>query len=661
MPTLRPILVTLGILLAASALGQAPSPDLASLQEMLLDHQHPRGQSQAALLLVQHVAPESEKIVRQGLQQAEDGEVFLALANAVRFCQDGRYLDDLLPALAVNRPGVRQAAAEALAALPTADLVARLAQLAEDAKAEAAARQAAIWTLGRCGRKAAVPVLLGHLAGNNEGLRRAAAEALVDLTGQNFGTDLDRWNAWWNRQKELSGERWLEQRLAFQTSRANRLDGDLERARNQVLRLHQQFYNRLPAAERLTYIQSVVEQDDPAVRALAVLWSVELLPSSDAARQRALAQVLLRLSHDGTAEVQRAAVLGLGRVDDPAVLERLHALLQKARPLVRAAAARSLAMLARASGMEGGERYKQVVPALQKALEDPALEVVIEAAEDLGALGAQGAGPVLTGLLRHHSEPVRQAAAQALERVADATVLDRLLDALDDPNATVRFSVVGALARAAGNGGDVPTATTQRLLTRLEALLLRDADPGVRSRTATVLGECGTPALLPSLWRCAAAAEDGRVQEKAWAAFIEVLGRSGNLVLLQEWDRTLSAAKQAARRLQLLGEMANRWQKSLERKAAAGAAQEMLVQAQLEQGKWAAALPQVRELLLRSGTDAEMNQRLRWLLTAGEQALQEGNRAEALRVAQEGLPYLPRAGALAGAFEKLEKQAARKE
>ncbi len=647
-----------GVLIATPAGAQTPPADAGALREMLLDRQHPRVQSQAALLLVQAGGAESERVVRQALQQTEDAEVFLALAAAVRVARDGRFLEELLAALAVNRLGVRQGAAEALAALPGPEVVCRLQALAADAHADAAARQAALWALGRSGRKAAVPALLAGLGDPSDGVRRAAAEALSEMTGKNLGPGPDAWQSWWARQKDLGEEQWLEERLAYQAGRAYRLDGDLERARNQVLRLHQQYYNRLPASERLAYVQSLVDQDDPAVRALAVLWAVEMLPAADSTKQRALGQILVRLSGDGTVEVQRAAVLGLGRVDDPAALARLDALLHNGRPAVRAAAARSLALRARA---DGAERARQVIPALQRALEDPALEVVVEAAEDLGVLGAREAGPVLTGLLRHPSEPARQAAARALERVADASVVDRLLDALDDGNAAVRFSVVGALARAAGDGKNLAPETRGRLLSRLETLLLHDADPGVRGRTATVLGECGTSAMLPSLWGCVTAGEDGRVQEKAWAAFVEVLARSGNLALLQEWDHTLSAAKQGVRRLQLLGELANRWQKGPNRTSVAGPAQELLVQGQIEQGKWAAAFPLVRDLLARPGTDADLAQRLQWLLTIGELALREGNRAEALHAVQEAQPYLQRAGALAQSFEKLERDAAGKQ
>jgi HEAT repeat protein len=310
--------------------------------------------------------------------------------------------------------------------------------------------------------------------------------------------------------------------------------------------------------------------------------------------------------------------------------------------------------------MEGQERQQQILRDLQKALEDPALEVVIEVAEDLGALGAPEAGPVLTGLLKHQSEPARQAAAQALERVADVAVLDRLVDALDDSSSAVRFSVLGAIDRAAGNAAPAD-ALRQRLQSRLEDLLLHDADPGVRSRAATVLGECGSASQLQTLWRCVLTAEDGRVQEKAWAAFLEVLVRSGSLPLLQEWEHTLASVKQASRRLQLLNEVSARWMKNPERKLVAGPAQEILVQAQLEQGKWTAAYPQVRELLTRPASDVELSQRLQWLLTVGQQALQEGNKAEALRVAQEAQPYLYPGSTLSAEFQKLEKQATRKD
>jgi hypothetical protein len=154
--------------------------------------------------------------------------------------------------------------------------------------------------------------------------------------------------------------------------------------------------------------------------------------------------------------------------------------------------------------------------------------------------------------------------------------------------------------------------------------------------------------------------EDGRVQEKAWAAFVEILVRSGSLRLLREWDKALTASRQGPRRLQMLAEVAGRWQRRAEFKAVAGTAQEILIEALLELGKWASAAPVVRDLLNRPGDESETDRRLRWMLTVGEQALHEGNRTEALRAVEAARPYLPRSGAVAESFDRLE-QAAHKE
>jgi len=109
--------------------------------------------------------------------------------------------------------------------------------------------------------------------------------------------------------------------------------------------------------------------------------------------------------------------------------------------------------------------------------------------------------------------------------------------------------------------------------------------------------------------------------------------------------------------VQLLTELSARWQKKPELQSQAAAAQDALIVAHIEQGKWAAAWPLVRESLARPGSEADGAKRLQWLLAIGELALKEGSRAEALKIALEAQPYLPKQGSLADAFEKLDKMA----
>jgi HEAT repeat protein len=636
--------------------------ELGNLRELLQDREDPRGQSQAALLLVQSHDSGAERIVRRGLLQPENEESFLALAAAVRLRQDRRFLDELLAALSANRPRIRQMVAETLAVLADHRLVKRLEKLAKDAKCDLRVRQTALWTLGRCGRQEAAAVLVEMLNCDSDDLRRVAAGALADLTGQNYGNEWERWRTWWARHKDLTGEQWLLMRLSFQTSRTLRLEGELVRARAQVLRLHQQVYLRLPVAERFVHLQELLDQEDPAVRVLAIVWGLELLPAADASRQRFLAGVFLRLSHDGAPEVQRAAVLALGRLNDRAATERLQELLATGTAPVRAAAARSLAQLARGTGPAARARQKEVIPALQKALDDKALEVVVEAAEALGLLGAPEAGPVLTGLLRHPSEHVRQTAAQALERMADATLIDGLLRGLDDPSVTVRFSLVGAMGRAS-DGKPLSAEQQKRMLSRLEWLLTHDADAGVRSRAATVIGERAGPDYLETLWCAVLSGSAGRVQDKTWDALIEIIARRGDVKLLQQWDNQAAAAGQTSRRVQLLARVYARWDQRADLKEPARRALEALVQAQLDIGKWSAAAPLVQSLLARSapGDETERKRCLTWLLAIGEMALKDGNRDEALRIVQDARAYLGNDGKLTEEFAKLEKQASRKE
>ena len=297
----------------------------------------------------------------------------------------------------------RQSAADALASVD-AKGVARLKALATNAEPNRRSA-AAVLALGRSGNKAATAVLIDLISGGAEVPRRDAIEVLTILTGHNIGTDTLRWQAWWAGRKDLSEQAWMEELFRYQASKSLRLEGELERARAEVARMHQQLYSRLPAADRIGHLQASANHEDPVVRTLVVTWGTELLPGADAVGQRAVADVLLGLTRDGAVDVQRAAVLALGRVNDTRACDRLRLLLRQGAAPVRAAAARALTQQASLPRPEKPEVtraiQRTVVPALQKALEDPALEVVVEAAEDLGALGLPEAVPVLTGLLKH--------------------------------------------------------------------------------------------------------------------------------------------------------------------------------------------------------------------------------------------------------------------
>src|SRR5207253_2267842 len=250
-------------------------------QEILHDKQDFRAQSQAALLLVQNSSADAEEMVRSGLKQTAEEDVFTALAAALRLTHDARFGDELFAALLGGKPTVRQVAETTLAEVADTTLLRRFRIFLQDAKADGSARQAIVSVLGRNGRREAVAILLDELSCNDDKLRQAAADALAEVTGLAYGLDANHWRGWWELRKDMADDRWLEERLAFQASRARRLQGELDQAKAQIARLHQQLYTRLPAGDRLSMVQTLADSGEAALRALAIGMAVELLPGAD--------------------------------------------------------------------------------------------------------------------------------------------------------------------------------------------------------------------------------------------------------------------------------------------------------------------------------------------------------------------------------------------
>ena len=192
---------------------------------------------------------------------------------------------------------------------------------------------------------------------------------------------------------------------------------------------------------------------------------------------------------------------------------------------------------------------------------------------------------------------------------------------------TVRFSLVGAPGHIAGDGRGLTDIERTRLLARLESVLLRDTDPGVRSRAATVLGQCGAASILPVLWQRVIATEDGRVQEKAWAALVEIIVRSASRDLLLEWDLRLTEAKQGPRRLQSIGRGARRLAEKGRDKGPGRIHGDVPGPGTTGAREMGSCVPLLRDLLARPGTEIEVEQRLRLLLAAGEQGAERGQSA----------------------------------
>jgi HEAT repeat protein len=632
--------------------------DTARLSELLYNRSRPYEQSQAAMLLIQESTSEAQAVVRDGLRRYDRPDVFQALAGAIRLARDTRYMHPLLQALASDQTAVRQTSVDTLASLDPAEVVRWLLAVAEDAKAPPLARQSAATSLGRCLHKSAVKALLSLITNESQAVREAAGAALEEVSGHHYGTNAFLWQSWWLPYKDMPDSDWLAGRTAYLGDRARRLQDELQRAEAALLQLHQTLYAKIPATDRADYFQTLVQSSYPSLRMQAIKWIVDLLPDANGAEQKGYASLLLDLSRDGVETVQRQAVLMLEKVDDMRAFERVMDLLTTSTsPAIRAAAARSLGRCRALKNAGARDLKSRAMAALERALEDPTLEVVANVAESLGSLDVPEAAPILAGLLRHPSETVRQSASTALEQAANSPVLPALYAALDDAAAGVRFSLVGAIGKVGGRG-QLGEEQYAEALKRLEKVFVADSDPGVRSRAATVIGDLGGPNELTVLWQRVRVTEDNRVQLKAWRAMIDILARSGSLPLVNQWDTALTEMKENGRRIELFTELRDRWARQDATKPSVDALTLALIKAQLAERKWQPALPLALDLAKRAATDMERRDRLHLLLVAGRQALDDKKPAEVVKLKKDIDDLLPNSKELAAEFAELLRRAA---
>ena len=631
---------------------QQPASDIARLRELLADKKQPQLQAQAAYLILQQQTPLATETVKQYLRDPRNVEVFTAFAGAIKLRRDGRFSEELIEALSIELPAVRLAAAEALGASVDGKAAFKLKQIAENNRSEDNIRQQAIIALGKTGKKNAAETLLKLFIDPKESIRQTSRQALAELIGEDLGRDSVTWQLWFDERKNLSLEAWLEERLAQRNAKLTRLEGELDSSRNRNRTLYQQLYSRLGPTEKIPFFQGLLDHEDPAVRLLLTGWLAEAL--GEESYRKPAGEMLLSFSRDPIEEVRRQAVLGLGRWNDKACLNRLLLIIQSDQTAVRAAAARSLAM--QAKGNDGAARMVLVLPALQNALSDPALEVVVEAAEDLGSLGVPAAVPLLAGLLKHKEVAVRKTAAQALERIADIAVLEELLVGLEDPDVGVRLGILGAVSRAVNQAKAIKEDDKLRLQSRMEIILLKDPDAGVRARSATLLGEFGTVSHLATLWKAAVAEGDPRIQEKSWLAFLEILSKSKDLKLINEWN-VIVRKEAPLRRVNFLVELLGKMQPAtMNPKIELAPVRELLVQCGIENQKWLPAWSALRELP-QALEPEEIEKRLGLLYQIAEIALKEQAAPDVLQMVDFARPLFVGRKKLQANFEELYRKA----
>jgi len=197
---------------------------------------------------------------------------------------------------------------------------------------------------------------------------------------------------------------------------------------------------------------------------------------------------LLELLRTGSPNKQFSAVKALGEIDDPRVRPAMIEALRKPSPAVRIVALGALERLADPTAY----------PEVEKLLLDTNPSVRGAAVEAASRCGGARSVPALLKCLKDASWEVRQSTATALGFLGERLAVDGLCELISDPDRDVRESVVAALSQLGDPRAVLPLV-----------LALVDQESTVRAAAAAALVKLdrhweqheGVPQLAPKIVR----------------------------------------------------------------------------------------------------------------------------------------------------------------
>jgi len=539
---------------------EAEDPELAELRTLTGQLADPERSAktklEAATLLLNRTSPAAAEALRGFLSDESNVPAQVAVAEAIASQGgDDSFVEPLMAMLTGDEPAVRSPAARALLTYKDHDVTGRLMAMTLDVAAAGEIRLVLIETLGSLLDKEVVDTLVQLMDDPDSGIRKAAAEALTNLTNiRAFGHDPVQWKAWWARNKDKDRSQWMSD-LADSLARAKL---ELEAENQQLVgRLDQallDYYKALPQADRPAVVIKLLKDKLPAVRLSAIgLAGRTLLENSiaDEAQRAELASLVLLLLSDDDALVREASALLTASMDDDrtgaALLARLDA---EDTPQVLQAVLRAL----------GQRREPAAVDAALSAVTSDNDALATAAAwatgriADRHPLNDDRAGRAVVALLQRYRRAettgdgvdLREALLTTMGVVGEADLAGTVHRALQDDSATVRLAAVHAIVKLDPTGAAEPLAA-----------LVDDSDRGVRRAAIIALGSLGGADQLQAVLRRTKedVEPDADVRQQAWEAAMSILSAADVEVLqaaLAELADRPDAADQRIRVMQML-------------------------------------------------------------------------------------------------------------
>jgi len=463
------------------------------------------------------------------LANSTNDDVRISLIKAFSFTGDDKALDTLIELLGNEKKTIRITSANALGNIITRRSIEKMIDVLLNTENPINSRVLIVGALAKTRSREAVKPLISLLESDNNDLRIAARDALVEITKQSDGNTNIFWQEWWERNKVKTREQWLEDIV-------DKVEEDVKklRSQNSVLRseVAQKTIKILETGKGKDHIIQFVQLLDaikseyPEVRVFAAR---ELLNH----KTPDMAIIFIDLISDTNEDIRALAVKTVGEIGDVSGLGSLISALRDKEAKVRESAARALGKLG----------SKKAVMDLLSALNDKENSVTCAVAEALGEIKANEAVETLINLLSNEYPIVKESAIVALGNIRDNRAIEPLINSLNDDEERVRWYAADSLGKIGVQKATLPLIT-----------LLSDKSARVRESAVTALGQIGDESAVESLIKLLKDG-DNRVAEKAASVLTAI--ECKNFETLDNIVNTFYAEKDYKRSIEILKKQIN--------------------------------------------------------------------------------------------------------
>ncbi|MGR3176569.1 MAG: HEAT repeat domain-containing protein [Candidatus Anammoxibacter sp.] len=483
----------------------------------------PNIQTAAAVSLLNLEYQDAFELLIDILKDAKNKEITISVLKSFGFTGDDRAMGQIIPLLDNKKERIRLAATETLGKIKTFKAHKIMIYNLLNAQISTRTRILVAEALGDVRNRDSVEPLIKILKSKDADLQTAAHNALVKITRQPIGRNIDQWKEWWASNRIKSREEWLEDIVEYLEENLKQIESENEVLNKEIseksIELLELYSSNNSA---FSIFIEAAKSKYPDVRVFAVNELAKKKPPE-------AKEIFLELLSDENFEVKIIAAHTIGEIADKSTLEPLLDVVHDENTEVQVAIIKAL----------GRIEMPKAVDALVSLLKSKKTNVTKASIEALGQIGDSKVITYLIPFLQNSDPLVRETVAIALGKIKDSRSIDPLIKALSDNEERVRWYAADSLGKLRIGKAVAPLIS-----------LLSDSSARVRESATASLGQIGDAQAVGHLTKMLDD-KDKRVVEQASEALMAIAGDkleahddlANIFVIKKDYDRAIKVTE----------------------------------------------------------------------------------------------------------------------